>query len=1447
MYCPSCRQERLGGQRCAACGQPMSARPRVALEQELAHVHFLLDELKLWDTSYVPKGTRSYLAQRYERQARILLSVLAEMPASAEAVGTPAVAESANVVPAEAVVPPAVVFEVAGESQPSVQSVEALAAEAREAVQAEARESVQPEFTEAVHQEARESFQPEAPESVQAESQESGARDEEETPLPLPPVTTEPIFDAPPVRTATARFVEEVSTWDTVWRPFLYESIGWFIGAFLIVAGSLYLAFDSWAGLTSLTRSLVVFGMTAGYSAAFSLCGSLLARREALAGAGRILGLIGAAVAPFAGVALGPLDSLSLEGVPLALLLPLLLGWSVGAAVLVRKPAESFDVPSRPYVQVALLGTTLMMGVATLFARLGAPAFWLDVLPCALFFVLARKPVSEPRSAKAVAFALAAPLYLLLLYMVRLHLALSSAGVPPAFGSYAPFLAFLLATCLGFRELEPEEAADPLSVGVAALQVGCLVLAGTGLAPALFLTAATFTWTTFGLSRGELPRVRWLYPVYAGAYLSYASVSQLVPGAVRSLLDALKASLGYPVADKLPFHYGALSAVPFVIGGVVLAGWLRSRAERTPSERDVASAEVLLRSTAVASPLFVLLGHMGADQRPAFWTTLALLVVCVSSGLLFERLYLSVVGAALSFFLTLSSVILFGPAVASLVCGGVALGFAGVSLVCTRGTRITFSIAVGWLALVGFTYGLGAGPHASALVGLVLSGVAALLVAWNLANPYLLATAAFAAAAVVPKLASLVDPSLVPLSLALTALGLAALGELGGRARLLGWPGIAYALLAFLWGLTLQLPWLGVIVLLGAAAVAVASHTSPQVRPLAVILTGFALLPRVGAFSVWPWMTPALSVALFVLWALGASVTAARWGRSASTLTAGLVALLYPLVAVGSARGEQPYPLLLGAALAALLTARALHPSVSIVAATLLASLDILQQGALRQLALATLLSVLALLELSRTAFRVLAGERRYALVASLCALSLLGFACLKVRGPESQVVLAGAVLLPLLWTRANRFPFFAGLAPLFALVVVLVSREPMPWATLLPLLALGVVRAVEHLPAARNLLLGKTDDESARELSMWMQGSLMMVGVVLVPETHAEPGVMGLLVASLVLMPGPRPSVRVGLGVGLLLFCFPLHLPAIALLLALGLLTHHRPGTLWAFFRTPADTSLRPTTVVGALALSGCSILLQAPTPGAIALLAGVLLVGAFLLSRRELLTAAVLAFASASLGKTAEYGFLEWRLESALTFAGVALGAALLSALCQHGGIQRTLMRLTACLSPGISETWSEPLWAAGAIATAVPVLVHLLDRGPGALPLTVALLAGLASLVLMVTRERWMANVATALLGGALVAAVPPLWTPAVLSGTGLLLCMAGTWLDERDVDVGAALHHAGWVLSLLSVFGLRDLKHPGTGACLLFGMTSAWAVVYRRPERAVVGWVATLVGM
>src|SRR6218665_4129144 len=82
-------------------------------------------------------------------------------------------------------------------------------------------------------------------------------------------------------------------------------------------------------------------------------------------------------------------------------------------------------------------------------------------------------------------------------------------------------------------------------------------------------------------------------------------------------------------------------------------------------------------------------------------------------------------------------------------------------------------------------------------------------------------------------------------------------------------------------------------------------------------------------------VTPGLSMALVGLWSLVASVIAARRGRDASTFTAGVVALVYPVAVAFSASRSQPYPLALGGMLAALFTARSLHPSLAVVCASL--------------------------------------------------------------------------------------------------------------------------------------------------------------------------------------------------------------------------------------------------------------------------------------------------------------------------------------------------------------------------------------------------------------------------------------------------------------------------------------------------------------------------------
>ncbi|ADO74918.1 hypothetical protein [Stigmatella aurantiaca] len=1381
-------------------------RPREVLEAELEHVLFLLNEVPHWDGLEVSSGARKYLVERYERQSRILLSLLT--------------------------------------------GVESEALKASELGRhPEAMASPEPIPVEEV-----------APEPVPEEAAPEPVPEEEE---PLPWVTPEPLFDAPPVRSLTARLVEETSPWSRLWRPFLYESIGWFLGAFLILAGTLYFVFESWAGMNSVARSLVVFGMTAFYSVGFSTWGAFLMRREALRSAGHILCLIGAAVAPLAGLALGPLggtlplgETLGLDGVSPALLVPLLLGWSAVAAFLVRRPVEAMDAPSRPLLQAGMVGTTLMMGLAPLAARLGVSALWLNVLPCVLFFALSRRPEAEPRQGLALVFALTAPLYLLALFSIRLHLALAAAGAPPGLGSYAPFIAFLLATCLAFRRLESRQAAAPLALGVAAMQVGCLALAGSGAAPAFFVTAAVFTWTMYRLAQGELPRLRWLYPAYAGAYLLYASSPQLVPGAVQALIEALKARLGYPPSEALPFQFGALTALPFVLAGVLLAFRLSPRGGREVSARAAGISEVLLRSSAVASLLFVLMAHLGPDARPVLWSALALSAVCVAGGLWLERTYLSGAGALLMLAVPLAANALFGSEGASLLCGAVALGFGGLVSRTSGVQARLFSGAVGVLAVAGFVTGASSAPGVLPAVGMGLAGSAALLTAWTLADPRLIALAGFAAAAAVPKLAAAFTLGLahkglegVSPAMAVMALVLAFLGDRGGRMRLLGIPGILYALLAVGVAVGAQTPVLGVILLASAAAVAWASRAFPGCRPLAVLLAGLALLPPWSKgilFVPWPWLTPAMAMGGIVLWALGSSLAAVRWGRSPSTTMAGVIAFAAAFAtALVSKPALSPTGLMLGAALAALLTARALPASLSVVVAAVYATLGLFPaEGGLALLA--TVLSVLALLDEPQAVRNLLTGGRRFALAASLSALFVL---CIPMtlwwRTSPMEPLLACAALLPLLWTRANRQPMFAVFSPVFVAGVLRFYGPPPAFAPALPLLMLLLVHAVEHVPAVAQALLGEQEQRSRQALSWWTQAAFVAVGGGLVVSSASDVSLCVLGVA-LALLPGRKPSLRLGLAAVLIAFVPGARFAAAGVLLALGLFEHHRPGWAWAFFRCAPDRAFRPGVTWAAFVLAGIATA-ASPSPASIVGLAGVLFMAAFLLSERWLWTVAVVTLAFASLGRSAEHGFLEERPLAVLVFTGVAFAAALLSALCQFGRVQRTLSAAAAKVFPRMEDTWSEPLWA-GSLATLVSVVGYLLvDKGAGVLPPGVAALAALTALLLMVSREPGMAYGATGALGLVLVAAMPPVWMPVAVGAVGLGVCWVGTRLEGRGVTVAEALHHGGWMLSFLALSGLHSLRHVSTPLSFVLATGAAWAVVHRRRGYEVVGWLVTLVAV
>ncbi|HCF61650.1 MAG TPA: hypothetical protein DFS52_27090, partial [Myxococcales bacterium] len=103
--------------------------------------------------------------------------------------------------------------------------------------------------------------------------------------------------------TTEQALIERESPWHSFWRPFLYENIGWFVGAFLLLSGSFYFVAES----QGTARTLLVTGLLGAYSCGFWWIGRHLAMSRGLTLAGRVLASISGAMAPMVVLAAGPL------------------------------------------------------------------------------------------------------------------------------------------------------------------------------------------------------------------------------------------------------------------------------------------------------------------------------------------------------------------------------------------------------------------------------------------------------------------------------------------------------------------------------------------------------------------------------------------------------------------------------------------------------------------------------------------------------------------------------------------------------------------------------------------------------------------------------------------------------------------------------------------------------------------------------------------------------------------------------------------------------------------------------------------------------------------------------------------------------------------------------------------------------------------------------------
>lgn len=1230
---------------------------------------------------------------------------------------------------------------------------------------------------------------------------------------PAPPPSAHPLEATEPP-TPETRVVEAASAWSRVWKPFLTDSVGWFVGGFLILAGTFWFVADAWAGMTSTVRAVTVFGLAAGWTLAFAAWARFLFRREATTPAARMLERLAAAMAPLATVAMGPAQDSPL------LFWPLVLGWSGVTAWLMRLPARRVDEAGATPLALASGLTALVMGTAPLVASVGVHATWLVALPVALAaWAFSAGPREAPDAER---FLLAAFGWVLVLFSARLEVALLHVGAPLTLTLLAPMLAAAVASARWLAK-PPTKAADALSVLVVMVQVAMLGLAIDVFTPrpAFVVTALLGAWTAWSLAkeRVSLASARWLPVAYVFAYLAYQRIDQVVPQEVRDWYVQLKSSLGYSTAP-LPASYGSVYAALFIVVVGVVA-LLRSR------RRDAMSAHeghVLLDTTAVASGLSSLLAvaSLGEDARPALLATPLLGLVTLGLALASGRFLLTLFGvvgvlcAAAALAVGLASPAWWGL---------VALGLAVASVPALKPHRQVLSTGAVLLAAIGLTVALLAEPSLAATLTAGLSAAAVLLVARNVDEAEWLELAW-----VGPVLAIVVGSrwlavGLEPVVLASAAVVAGVLMQRDGRWKTLRTMTTVAAVSAVAWHFLVLAPvtWPGVTMLLAAVAVGLVSRVSQGLArsTLEAVATVLAVgtLVREGCFP-WPSpLEPQLLAGALVTFASVMSVLQGRRFRWSWLASVALFVALLDTVDVTPVR----LPI---AVVISLLATPALVPVVTLPLAGVLASLFVVtgfppqaQGTAFSIVALA--MALLGLLERVPAARRIAFNESP----GAWPAVASSGVLLLPAMGLDPQVLwapLALGVVVPQLWSLSASRRWLATLSvPLAAWGAgwgVWASAQALLVAP--PLVALAVAFTWRPRGSApRDLVF---DRVMLVVITLASCGSVMFSTAEHVAPIWMLPWALALLV-----VPVGALAVRLGLSAAVLtmlstgtLSASPLALPFVGVLLLVGFALRHAPQVTARVLGARSVEWAVWSAAASAVGLAGV-VLLREPSAVAQGVLVASLLASALLTGALPLLTAG-LVLAGVQLPRLVESGELAlWPLAPALAL-GIVVGAAAL----RHASLEaRAEAFLTTVGSGGRHlASW---VWLSGAFL----VVLALPEQRLGwALP----------ALGLLVT-PRVSEAAAAALLTSLVVAVALPLPVAGALIATlGAGLAWAGAL--RPDEEPAAGWLHSGWVLAVVSLVLSADLHAWGMPVSWVLAATTAWAVQRRFPKTRWVAWSA-----
>lgn len=1377
MHCSNCNRQRPPGTKfCVLCGSLLVARDEAEIREELSRVEWLLGELPRWDVTLVARADAKRLAQFYEQQVewmRAELSGVSQTPSV-----SPMTSPVSEVEPA--ITPPLVPLP----EQPVATESVAVA----EQPNATAATEVGPQVDT-------------APESPPHELPPLSQR--RTLPSAHPLEAREP--DAPEVVV-----VQQASAWSRVWKPFLTDSVGWFVGGFLILAGVYWLVADAWDGMTSLTRAATVFGLAAGWTLAFFAWSKFLLRREVTAPAGRMLERLSAAMAPLATVAINPTTGSTqslMHDAPL-LFWPLVLGWSAVSGWLSARATKRVDDRGALPLGAAFALAAAMMGTAPMLTGLGVHAAWLSVVPVALAaWAFSYGPREEPSANRFLVVAFAWPVTL---FVARLEVALLMAGVPLTLTLLAPVLAAGVAS-VRWLQKRPERAADAWSVLVVMVQVGLLFVSIDLFTPkpAFVVTAligAATAWS-FARERVSLNSARWLPVAYVFAYLAYQRIDQIVPPAVREAFNQLKASLGYSTAP-MPASYGSVYAALFVIGvGVLASVWARSKQAMTQRE-----GSVLLDTTAVASGLSSLLAiaSLQTDARPALIATPLLAVATLLFALRSGRLALTIAGtlgavcAAAALWIGLD---------APVWVGVVSVVLATASIPSLGAHRVTVSLGAALLGVWGLALGLFVTPSFGATMTVALSSVALLALARNLDLEELLDLAWTGPVLTVVVGARWLAPSYAPMVLAaFTAMG-AGLSLLGGRWKSTRSLMVLGALSAVLWHFLVPATalWPGVTMLLAALTLFLSSRTKEGAW--VVLETGAStlalatLLPEV----VFPWPSPLVPQVLAGVVVAGASVWSLLRGRSFRVSWISAVALLMAVLCCGYMQSERP---LVAAAIAVLATP-ALVPAVTVPLASLLVSFFTVVSGDNRLPFVfsihALVLAAISLLDRSATARRWLLNGSKTAwpavVMSALCLLPAL------VPRPDEVwwFPTAVALVVPVLWS----FGLERRGARLFSVALVSATVFWVGGLFLLvaPLVAVAMAFTLRSEASARDLVLDR--------LSVHVIGSSALLSAFLAASVHASPIVFIAWSVALLVLPVGALAARLVLAAVVVVLAPSLLVAGVSVgvLIAIGFALRHAPELTAKVLGARSVEFAQAVASFAAVSLA-VALFVRSPSGEAQALIVGALLSSALLLGFSVLVPIAMLVAAVDF--QLAERGALDVLYPWA---PWLATGAAALAVVLRRG------FALEA-----VDEVWDRvgtagrgldlSLWAGAAL------LVGCSLASPSLLWLVPAL-------VLLVTPKPVESVFAVALVALTVMLKLPTVEGSVYLAAFGAGLAWFGAL---RDSEASSTRLHLGWVMVLASLVFSADLHAWQMPVCWTLAAVTAWAVVRSLPWLRWVGWAA-----